>query len=127
MKQYVKQNAVTAISLLLALPTAFFICISFLKYEMGVDAPFDSVAPLLERTGIRDTIGWNINLLILFGPFIALLLVLMQVLTIEWHFTAEDFQFRFTVKKRWFPLLVIAFSLSLLAILAIYLVGENCR
>jgi len=127
MKQYAKQNGITILSLLLALPTAYFICISILKYELGIDAPFDSVAPLLEQMGIKETVGWNINLLILFGPIVAFLLTVFQVLKIDWQFTKEQFIFHFTVKKRWFPLLVIAFSLSLLAFLTIYMIGENCN
>lgn len=71
MKQNTKQNGITILSLLLALPTAYLICISILKYAMGIDAPFDSIAPLLEQMGIKETIGWNINLLILFGPMVA--------------------------------------------------------
>ena len=127
MKQYAKQNGITLLSLLLALPAAFFICISVLKYEMGVDAPFDSMAPVLEKMGIKETLGWNINLLIIFGPFVAFLLTIFQVGRIDWRFTKEQFLFHFAVKKRWFPLLVIAFSMSLLAFLVIYMIGENCR
>ncbi|HKO82069.1 MAG TPA: hypothetical protein VJU78_16795 [Chitinophagaceae bacterium] len=127
MKQSLKQNRITLLSLLLALPTAYFICISILKYEMGVDAPFDSIAPFLERMGIKETLGWNINLLILFGPFVAFVLTIFQVVKIDWQFTKEQFLFHLTVKKRWFPLLVIALALSLLAFLGIYMIGENCR
>ena len=107
MKQYAKQNGITILSLLLALPTAYFICISILKYEIGIDVPFDSVAPLLEQMGIKETVGWNINLLILFGPIVAFLLTVFQVLKIDWQFTKEQFIFHFTVKKRRFPLLLV--------------------
>ena len=126
MKQYTKQNGIAIASLLLALPTAYFIGIAILKYEMGIDAPFDSIAPFLERMGIKETLGWNINLLILLGPVVAFLITIFQVLKTNWQFTKEQFLFHFTVKKKWLPLLVIAFSLSLLAVLTIYLVGENC-
>jgi len=127
MKQYAKQNGITILSLLLALPTAYFICIAILKYEMGIDAPFDSVAPVLERMGIKETLGWNINLLILFGPVAAFLFTIFQVMKIDWQFTKEQFLFQLTIKKSWFQLLVAAFSLSLLAILFVYLLGENCH
>lgn len=125
MKQLIKPNIVAIISLLLALPTAYFICISVLKFELGVDAPFDSIAPFLEKMGIKETPGWNINLLILFGPFVAFLLTIFQVLTIRFQFTQNHFLFQFLVKKRWLPILVAAFSVSLLAFLFVYLVGEN--
>ena len=126
MKQYLKQNGIAIASLLLALPTAYFLSISVLKYEMGVDAPFDAIAPFLERMGIKETLGWNINLLILLGPLVAFALSIFQVLKIKFQFTQNHFLFQVILKKRWLPLLVAAFSVSLLAILFIYLVGENC-
>jgi hypothetical protein len=126
MKQYLKQNGIAIASLLLALPTAYFLSISVLKYELGIDAPFDAIAPFLESMGIKETLGWNINLLILLGPLVAFALSIFQVLKIKFQFTQNHFLFQVILKKRWLPLLVAAFSVSLLAILFIYLVGENC-
>ena len=128
MKSIIQKNRpLTWIALLLALPTAYFLCIAILKYELGFDAPFDSIAPFLERMGIKKSLGWNINLLILLGPVIAFVLTIFQVLKIDWHFGKEQFDFHFTIRKRWFPILIAGFSLSLLAILFIYLLGENCH
>ncbi len=127
MKQLTKQNGIAIISLLLALPTAYFIVISVLKYELGVDAPFDAIAPLIERWGIRETLGWNVNLLILFGPLLAFFFTIFQLVAVRMQFTQNLFLFQITVKKRWLPLLVAGFSLSLLAFLFIYLFGENCN
>ncbi len=126
MKQLIKQNSIAIASLLLALPTAYFITISVLKYLAGIDGPFDTMAPVLERWGIKETLGWNINLLILFGPVVAFLLTIFQVLSIRIQFTENHFLFQFLLKKRWLPLFVAAFSVSLLAILFVYLLGENC-
>jgi len=127
MKQMTKQTGITIVSLLLALPTAYFFTIAILKYELGVDGPFDAIAPLLERWGIKETLGWNINLLLLFGPLLAFLLTIFQLLGIRLQFTQNHFLFQITVRKRWLPLLVAGFSISLLAILFIYLFGENCN
>ena len=127
MKQITKQNGIAIISLLLALPTAYFIAIAVLKYEFGVDGPFDSIAPLLERWGIKEAPGWNINLLILFGPLLAFFLTIFQLLGIRMQFTQNHFLFQVTVRKRWLPLLVAGFSISLLAFLLVYLLGENCN
>jgi len=126
MKQLTKQNGIAIISLLLALPTAYFIVIAVLKYELGVDGPFDSIAPLLESWGIKESLGWNINLLILFGPLLAFFLTIFQLLGVRMQFTQNHFLFQITVRKRWLPLLVAGFSISLLAILFAYLFGENC-
>ncbi len=113
------------LSLLLALPTAYFITISLLKYVFNVDGPFDNATPFLERMGIKENIGWNINLLILFGPLIAFLITIFQVLKINWQFSKEQFEFHFTIRKQWFPLMVAVLSGGLLLTLFIYLVGEN--
>jgi hypothetical protein len=127
MKPMIKSNWVTTAGLLLALPTAYLICISMLKYGLNIHEPFDASQPLLERWGIKKFPGWNINLLILLGPIAGFLLTIFQVLIIKWQFTKEHFQFQFTVKKKWFPILVAAFSVSLIAILFFYFLGENCN
>ncbi|MGZ8558196.1 MAG: hypothetical protein ACXWWC_07685 [Chitinophagaceae bacterium] len=49
MKQYTKLNGIAIAFLLLALPTAYFIYIAILKYQLVVDAPFDSIAPGIEN------------------------------------------------------------------------------
>ena len=126
MKQFAKQNGIAIASLLLALPAAYIIGISLLKYGLGINGPFDAAAPILENWGIKETMGWNINLLILFGPMVAFLLSIFQVLKVKFQFTQNHFLFQFILKKRWLPLLVAAFSISLLAVLFIYMVGENC-
>lgn len=126
MKPIAKQNWITWTALLLALPTAYFITISVLKYEMGVDGPMDAIRPWLERMGIKETLGWNINLLILLGPIAACVLLFFQLVKIQWELSREDFRFHFTIRRSWFPILVAAFSVSSLAILTLYLFGENC-
>src|SRR5262245_8420193 len=100
MKPVIHTNKMLAwIALLLSLPTAYFIAISVLKFELGVDGPFDSIAPLLERWGIRKSLGWNINLLILFGPLLAFTLTIFQLLSARMQFTQNHFLFQIMVKK----------------------------
>jgi len=127
MKPTIKPNWPTIAGLLLSLPTAYIICISLLKYVLGINGPFDSSQPFLEGCGIKEAPGWNINLLILLGPVAGFLLATFQVVSIKGKFTKDDFHFELIVMKRWFPILVAAFSISLLAILFFYLLGENCN
>lgn len=128
MKQsFSKSNLVTATGLLFAVPAAYFIFISVLKYEFGVNGLYDFLQPSLERMGIQESIGWNVNLLILFGPVLALLLTIFQVLRIKWEITQQQIHFHVTVQKSWFPILVGAFSLGILAILFVYGFVENCN
>ena len=118
-------NWLTTIALLLALPTAYFILIALLKYGLGIDGPFDSAQPFLEKLGIKESLGWNINLLILFGPVIALFISVFQVLSVEWHFTKDQFQFNVTIQRKGFPIFVALLSILLLGILFVYFLGEN--
>ncbi|HEV8079907.1 MAG TPA: hypothetical protein VGP43_04290 [Chitinophagaceae bacterium] len=110
----------------LALPTAYFISISLLKYGMGVPFLYDSAQPLLDKFGIKESLGWNINLLILFGPLIALALNLFSVLRIEWQNERENFSIKLSIQKHWWNMMLVIFSGLLLAILFIYAIGENC-
>ncbi len=120
-----RHKLLNAAALLFALPTAYFITISLLKYVFNVDGPFDNASPFLERMGIKENIGWNINLLILFGPLIAFLITIFQVLKLNWQFSKEQFDFHFTIRKKWFPLMVAILSGGLLLTLFMYLVAEN--
>jgi len=127
MKHLGKQKWITWAALLLSLPTAYFFLINILKDQFGVSGPYNAIDPLLRELGISESIGWNINLLILLGPVAAILLTFFQILRINWQFTKEQFEFHFAIRRRWFPLLVAAFSISLLAILFLYILGENCN
>ena len=122
-----KPNINFAAGLLLSLPTAYFIFISVLKYVFGVPGLFDSIAPALEQWGIRQTIGWNINLLILFGPLTALLLNLSNVLKVGWYSSEEEIKIKILIRKRWMNLSVVIFSTLIILILFAYLAGENCH
>ena len=112
---------------LLVFPAAYFVLISLLKYGPGIPYLFNTAQPLLESLGIKEALGFNINLVILFGPFVALLLNLFAVLTIDWENDREDFSIRFSIQKHWWNMALVFFSGILLAILFIYAVGENCR
>jgi hypothetical protein len=100
---------------------------SVLKYEFGVHEPFDSLAPWLEQMGIKESFGLNINLLILFGPILALAISVIQVLSIQYQFSREQVKFNITVLKKWIPLFIIFLSGLSMALLFIYIIGENCN
>lgn len=119
-----RHNWLNFTALLLALPSAWFISINMLN-EIGISGLYNASQPVLESIGIKENFGWNINLLIVFGPLIAFLLAILQVLKINWQFSKEQFEFHFTIRKKWFPLLVAVLSGGLLLTLFIYLLGEN--
>ena len=121
-----KNNWVTATALLLVLPTAYFILIGLLS-SFGISGPLESIKPLAENWGIKDPPGLNITSVILFGPMVAFLLTIFQFLSIEWHFSNEEFLLNLSFQKRWFPILVAAASVGVLGMLALYMFVENCR
>src|SRR5215207_7169871 len=106
-----KNNWLTATGLLLVLPAAYFILIGTLS-EFGINGPLEGVRPFAEKWGIKDPPGLNITSVILFGPVLAFLLSIFQVLKIEWHFSKEEFLLNLSFQKRWFPLLVATASIG---------------
>jgi hypothetical protein len=126
MKQLSRTPVWTAMALFLTLPTAYFIFSGLLKFEWNLNGPFDAITPFLERTGYQEPIGWNINLLILFGPIAGLLICIFQVLSIRFENNTEKIGVNIRIRKHWFPLLVAAFSIGLLGLIAIYMAVENC-
>jgi len=128
MKQLIINHKLTfALGALFVIPTAWFILISLLKYSLGVPYLFDSTEPLLLKLGIKESLGWNINLLILFGPILALMLNVLSILKIEFDNGKDLFSVRLSFQKHWLNLLLIFIAGSILLILFMYLVGENCR
>jgi len=123
----INTNSIFWIGTLLTLPTAYFIFISILKYGLGISSLLDSAQPVLEQWGIRESLGFNINLLILCGPLIAMLINFFTVVKIEWYNQRENFSVRFYIEKNWWNMVLIIFSGILLATLFIYALGENCR
>jgi hypothetical protein len=115
-----------AFGALLAFPAAYFILINLLN-EYGYSYLFVSSQPLLEQLGIKESLGFNINLLILFGPFVALVLNLFSVLKIDGYNEREEFSIKFSIDKHWWNMMLVIFSGILLAVLFFYALGENCR
>ena len=127
MQLTINRKWAVAFGMLLALPAAYFILISLLKYAFGIPWLFDAAQPFLERLGIKEALGFNINLVILFGPLIALLLNLFAVLKIDLYNDKENFSIKFSIRKHWWNMMLVIFSGILLAVLFVYALGENCR
>ena len=119
-----QSNWLTTAGLILALPATYFIGANFLN-ELGISGPYNAIDSFIEQMGGQEPLGWNINLLILLGPIIALFISVFQVMSIEWNFTKEQFQFNIRIQRKGFPIFVALLSIGLLAILFVYLIAEN--
>jgi hypothetical protein len=117
---------ITPLAIILLLPTVYFIIISVLKYTFGIASPYDASEPLLNSFGLKESLGWNINLIILFGPIAALLLTIFQILKIGIYTSEEKFEVTISTGKKWLPILIAAASITVMGLLAIYFLGENC-
>jgi hypothetical protein len=126
MQQTINRRWAITLGCLLALPTAYFILINVLN-EFGYPYLFYSSQPFLQQLGLKESLGFNINLLILFGPLIAMVLNLLAVVKVDWYNQRDHFSVKFSIKKHWWNMTLVFFSGVLLAILFIYGVGENCR
>lgn len=121
-----KSNALTIIAALLAFPTLYFIIANLLN-SIGIPGPYNLIGSFVESAGGREPFGWNINLLILCGPVVAILLTIFQFVKIDFHPSKEEYLLHFSVQKRWFPIVVTAISIAVLASIFFYMLGENCN
>ena len=121
-----KSNVLTIIAALLAFPTVYFIIANLLN-EMGFPGPYNLIGSFVQSAGGGESIGFNINLLILFGPILAIFLTIFQFVKIEFHKSNEEFLLHFSVQKRWFPIIVTVVSIAVLASIFFYMIGENCN
>ncbi len=115
------------LALALVLPTTIFLIVNILKFEFGVHQPYDSIASMLEPLGLQQDLGFNINLLLIFGPPLALAIALFQVIHIDAHFSREQYQFAITVRKKWLSLFIIFLSGIVISILFLYRFLETCN
>ncbi len=121
-------NIVFWIGALLTFPTLYFVVISVLKYGLGIAGPFDVIEPFINRWGAKESLGFNINALILFGPLIAFLINLASVISIKNIGGSESyFRYEIFLAKKLTNWVVVFLSGLLLSSLFIYALGENCR
>ena len=123
--QVLKPPISAGMGLLLTIPAGYFLLINLVN-EVGWSAPYEFSEPFLIPLGLREGVGFNINLLIAFGPSIALLLNVTSVVSFEWKSSNADLQLNFHILKRWTNWMVIFLAGLCLLILFLYLIGENC-
>lgn len=127
MKIAVFRNSwLTSLATLLIIPGALFVIVGVLT-ALGINGPLEAVKPTAEKLGIKDPPGFNITSVVLFGPMIALLLVVFQFTSLEWKIMRDEFSVRFSFYKRPFPIVVALSSIAVLAMLSIYMFVENCN
>lgn len=111
---------------LLVFPALYFMVAAFLHYEMGVSTLWQPIDPIFENPANKH-FGWNINLLILFGPVLALLLNFFSIVKIKWQNEKDQVHLSFSIRKHWVNILIAAVAALVLASIFAYLVAENLK
>ncbi len=118
---------VIVLAAIFVFPAAVFLVGSVLKFEAGIPVFYDMAEPLMVRMGLNEKLGLNINLLIAFGPIVALALTLYSLVRIKTERQKDFFSlsFCFPVKGAMFYLALV--SAFIMCFLLLYVVGENCH
>ena len=112
---------------ILTLPALYLILISLLKYTSDEAYIHNLTWPLLQSVAVREGLGLNANLLILFGPVLAFLLNLFSVLDTDYQQGEENVVGQFSIRKSAWNLAVLFCSSLALFLLFACILGEKCR
>lgn len=128
MKQFsISHNWAFTLGAILTFPIVFVIGASLMKYGMGINQPFDTVQPLLEKWGIKERFGWNVNAVILFGPILAIVLNFFSLVKLRVKQVDDYYELWICVKRYWWNILLVLAAGVMLGILFLYMLGENCK
>ena len=95
----IKHRLQVASAILLVIPALLVITASILKYGLGIGGLFDSIAPTMEKWGIKDPPGFNITSIVVFGPVIALLIAVFAIVKLKLMHSKEKDVFVIEVKN----------------------------
>lgn len=77
--KHISKDCCCMIAAIFIFPATFFIAGSALKPERGLPVFYDMAEPLLISLGLNEKLGLNANLLMGFGPIVALGLTLFSL------------------------------------------------
>lgn len=110
-------------SLALVLPALVFVAANVLKFQLGVDGPYDTLELVLDP---RPPLAWVlVQALVLAGPVIALALSAFAIVRASATRRDGTVEMRATLRLHPGHLVAGVLSLALLASMALYLVAEN--
>ena len=108
------------------LPSTYFILSAWLHYVLGISLFWEVIAPLFDFPSNKN-FGFNINMLIVFGPVLSILLNVRKVLSLQIVSNDEQFDVNASVNKYSGAWLIIIMAMFCLTATCIYLLSENCN
>ena len=124
-KVFLTRPMAVSAGILLVLPSLYFIISALLNYSFGLPSLWRVIEPIFDKPENKH-LGFNINLLIILGPFLALVLNLPQVMHLHFISNPEELTVQFAIKKYGWSWIIISAALFCLASIALYLFAENC-
>jgi hypothetical protein len=125
-KQLISQPVAFVAGVVFVVPSLYFIISALLNYGFGIHGMWSLIEPIFDKPENKG-LGFNVNLLIVFGPLLSLLINLPLVI----HVTKTKVDDRLTLNLQFmlyhWSWLIITAALFCLASLGLYMIGENCN
>ncbi|CAN5488473.1 hypothetical protein BH10BAC3_BH10BAC3_08630 [soil metagenome] len=109
---------------LLAFPAAYFVSSAILNYGLGIDWFWKPIEPIFDNPDNKH-FGWNINMLIIFGPIIAVLINALSLAYFRFEKLDDFFKIEIYVKRNWLNIAVLVIAGITLASIFVYQFFEN--
>ncbi len=111
------------LAILLMIPAVVFVTANLLKYQVGLDQPYDAFSPIWSTdAGVYQG---AFNSVVLLGPLAGMALIAWAVVRLSFGRRDGTWVASVSVQKRWPELAVLGAGLSLMAVMGLYLIAEN--
>ncbi|MGH2711733.1 MAG: hypothetical protein ACRDH9_11080 [Actinomycetota bacterium] len=112
----------TLIRLLLVLPSLVWVVANVLKFEMGVDAPYDFLRPVIGPG--TELAEMAVAAVVILGPLAAILLTLLRTTRISLTRTKGGVRARGSLSARWGDIAILGFAAASLVVIGFYVIAE---
>jgi hypothetical protein len=109
--------------ILLVGPSVVFVAVNLLKFELGVDAPYDALAPLIDPSS--QLANLLVAAVVILGPIAAVFLTLRHAATGSVRTTKPGVEAQFTMRARWSDVLMIGVAIAPLIVIGLHLIAEG--
>ncbi|MGH2693019.1 MAG: hypothetical protein ACRDHM_11040 [Actinomycetota bacterium] len=108
---------------LLVLPSVVFVAANLLKFELGIDGPYDFLAPVIGPSSSVN--GPILAAVVILGPLAAVVLTLRRTASISVSRTGGGLSARTSLNVQWADLVILVFALGALSVIGLYLIAEG--
>ena len=114
-----------SIGILLVVPSLYFVVSALLNYRFGLPTLWKVIEPIFEKAG-NQSFGFNISLLVILGPLVAIMINLAQVIQLHFARAEDEVYVYLSISKYKYSWIVVATGCACLGIMFFYMLAENC-